>query len=122
MSLSTAEWIAIGAAVVAAAAAVVAVVAWSKLRAVRGSQLVLLGGGKADLVGFDRAARCRADGCRRQRDPRARLRPHLRQGARAGASVRRPVAGRAGGRGTRNEQVKAVLVAKFRPRCSKFSF
>jgi Protein of unknown function (DUF4446) len=52
VSLSTAEWIAIGAAVVAAAAVVIAVVAWSKLRAVRGAQLVLLGGGKADLVDF----------------------------------------------------------------------
>jgi hypothetical protein len=52
VSLSTAEWIAIGAAVVAAAAVVIAVAAWSKLRAVRAAQLVLLGGGKADLVDF----------------------------------------------------------------------
>jgi hypothetical protein len=52
MGLSTAEWIAIAAAVVAVAAVIVAVLAWAKLRAVRASQLVLLGGGKADLVDF----------------------------------------------------------------------
>src|SRR5947209_5552550 len=52
MSLSTAEWIAIGAAVAGALSLVVAVLAWWKLRAVRGSQLVLLGGGKQDLVDF----------------------------------------------------------------------
>src|SRR5919197_3797854 len=68
MSLSTAEWIAIGAAVVAAAAAVVAVVAWSKLRAVRGSQLVLLGGGKADLVDFAVSLQGRIDDLHRAVD------------------------------------------------------
>ena len=45
MSLSTAEWIAIGACVVAALALLVATLAWSKLRAVRTAQGVLLGGG-----------------------------------------------------------------------------
>jgi Protein of unknown function (DUF4446) len=52
MTLSTAEWIAIGAAVAAVAAIAVAVLAWAKLRAVRAAQLVLLGGGKNDLVDF----------------------------------------------------------------------
>jgi hypothetical protein len=52
MALSTAEWIAIGACVVAALAAAVAVLAWWKLNAVRTAQAVLLGGGKEDLVDF----------------------------------------------------------------------
>ena len=52
MSLSTAEWIAIGASVAAVVAIVVAVLAWSKLNAVRSAQAVLLGGGKEDLVDF----------------------------------------------------------------------
>jgi len=50
--LSTAEWIAIGACVAAGIALLVAGLAWWKLRAVRTSQLVLLGGGKQDLVDF----------------------------------------------------------------------
>ena len=50
MTLSTAEWIAIGAAAAGALSLLVAVLAWWKLRAVRASQLVLLGGGKQDLV------------------------------------------------------------------------
>ena len=68
MSLSTAEWIAIGAAVVAAAAVVIAVVAWSKLRAVRAAQLVLLGGGKADLVDFAVSLQGRIDDLHRAVD------------------------------------------------------
>ena len=52
MGLSTAEWIAIGACAVAALSFLVAVLAWSKLRALRKAQLVLLGGGKQDLVDF----------------------------------------------------------------------
>src|SRR5207247_6986336 len=52
MGLSTAEWIAIGASVAAVVAIVVAVLAWSKLNAVRSAQAVLLGGGKEDLVDF----------------------------------------------------------------------
>src|SRR5436190_21450375 len=52
MSLSTAEWIAIGAAAAAGVAVIVATVAWWKVRAVRSAQLVLLGGGKQDLVDF----------------------------------------------------------------------
>src|SRR5919112_1149351 len=52
MSVSTAEWIAIGAAAVAGISLVIAILAWRKLHAVRASQLVLLGGGKQDLVDF----------------------------------------------------------------------
>jgi hypothetical protein len=52
MALSTAEWIAVGAAAGAVVAIVVAALAWRALRRVRGAQLVLLGGGKADLVDF----------------------------------------------------------------------
>ena len=52
MSASTAEWIAIGAAAVAVVAVGVALLAWLKLRRVRAAQLVLLGGGREDLVDF----------------------------------------------------------------------
>ncbi len=52
MSLSTAEWIAIGACMGAVVALLVAGLAWWKLQAVRAAQLVLLGGGKQDLVDF----------------------------------------------------------------------
>jgi hypothetical protein len=68
MSLSTAEWIAIAAAVVAAAAVVVSVLAWMKLRAVRTAQLVLLGGGKADLVDFAVSLQGRIDDLHRAVD------------------------------------------------------
>jgi hypothetical protein len=66
--VTTAEWIAIAAAVVAAAALVVAVLAWAKLRAVRASQLVLLGGGKADLVDFAVSLQGRIDDLHRAVD------------------------------------------------------
>src|ERR671935_1119265 len=68
MDLSTAEWIAIGAAVVAVAAMATAVLAWSKLRAVRAAQLVLLGGGKADLVDFAVSLQGRIDDLHRAVD------------------------------------------------------
>ena len=68
MDLSTAEWIAIGAAVVAVAAMATAVLAWSKLRAVRATQLVLLGGGKADLVDFAVSLQGRIDDLHRAVD------------------------------------------------------
>jgi hypothetical protein len=68
MGLTTAEWIAIAAAVVAAAAVVVAVLAWMKLRAVRAAQLVLLGGGKADLVDFAVSLQGRIDDLHRAVD------------------------------------------------------
>jgi len=68
VGLSTAEWIAIGAAIVAAVAVVVAVLAWWKLHAVRASQLVLLGGGKADLVDFAVSLQGRIDDLHRAVD------------------------------------------------------
>jgi hypothetical protein len=68
MGLSTAEWIAIGAAVVAVAAAAVAILAWAKLRAVRAAQVVLLGGGKADLVDFAVSLQGRIDDLHRAVD------------------------------------------------------
>jgi Protein of unknown function (DUF4446) len=68
MSVSTAEWIAIGASVTAAAALLVASLAWWKLRAVRSSQLVLLGGGKQDLVDFAVSLQGRIDDLHRAVD------------------------------------------------------
>jgi hypothetical protein len=68
MGLSTAEWIAIGAAVAGVVAIAVAVLAWSKLRAVRAAQLVLLGGGKADLVDFAVSLQGRIDDLHRAVD------------------------------------------------------
>ena len=68
MSLSTAEWIAIGAGAVAGVALVVAVLAWWKLRAVRSAQLILLGGGKQDLVDFAVSLQGRIDDLHRAVD------------------------------------------------------
>jgi hypothetical protein len=68
MSLSTAEWIAIGACVLAALALLVATRAWSKLRAVRTAQSVLLGGGKQDLVDFAVSLQGRIDDLHRAVD------------------------------------------------------
>ena len=68
MSLSTAEWIAIGAGVVAVLALVVSVLAWWKLRSIRASQLVLLGGGKQDLVDFSVSLQGRIDDLHRAVD------------------------------------------------------
>src|SRR6266496_4406945 len=68
MTLSTAEWIAIGACAAAAVAVLVAVLAWWKLRAVRSSQLVLLGGGKEDLVDFAVSLQGRIDDLHRAVD------------------------------------------------------
>jgi len=66
--VSTAEWIAIAASAVAVAAVVIAVLAWAKLRAVRAAQLVLLGGGKADLVDFAVSLQGRVDDLHRAVD------------------------------------------------------
>jgi Protein of unknown function (DUF4446) len=52
MQPSTAEWIAIAAASVAFLALVTAVLAWRKLQTVRAGQLILLAGGRQDLVDF----------------------------------------------------------------------
>jgi hypothetical protein len=68
MGLSRGEWIAIVACVVAGAALVVAGLAWLKLRAVRSSQLVLLGGGKQDLVDFAVSLQGRIDDLHRAVD------------------------------------------------------
>jgi hypothetical protein len=59
--MSTAGWIAVGAVVVAALALVGAGVAWWNVRAVRKAQLVLLGGGKQDLVDFAVSLQTRID-------------------------------------------------------------
>src|SRR5437660_7416556 len=68
MQLSTAEWIAIAAGAVSVLAAAVAVLAWWKLRAVRSAQLVLLGGGKQDLVDFAVSLQGRIDDLHRAVD------------------------------------------------------
>jgi hypothetical protein len=68
VSLSTAEWIAIGAGVVAVVALLVAALAWRKLQAVRTAQLVLLGGGKQDLVDFAVSLQGRIDDLHRAVD------------------------------------------------------
>jgi len=68
VSVTTAELIAIAAAAVAGAAVVIAVLAWAKLRAVRAAQLVLLGGGKADLVDFAVSLQGRIDDLHRAVD------------------------------------------------------
>jgi uncharacterized protein DUF4446 len=68
MHLSAAEWIAIGACVAASVALLVAALAWWKLRAVRTAQLVLLGGGKQDLVDFAVSLQGRIDDLHRAVD------------------------------------------------------
>jgi hypothetical protein len=68
VSLSTAEWIAIGASVVAVLAFLTAVLAWRKLNAVRSAQEVLLGGGKQDLVDFAVSLQGRIDDLHRAVD------------------------------------------------------
>jgi hypothetical protein len=68
VSGSTAEWIAIGACVVAVLAFLVAVLAWRKLNAVRSAQQVLLGGGKQDLVDFAVSLQGRIDDLHRAVD------------------------------------------------------
>jgi Protein of unknown function (DUF4446) len=68
MTLSTAEWIAIGASVAAAISLFVAALAWWKLRAVRSAQLVLLGGGKEDLIDFAVSLQGRIDDLHRAVD------------------------------------------------------
>jgi hypothetical protein len=68
MGLSRAEWIAIAACIVAGGGLLVAVLAWWKLRAVRAAQLVLLGGGKQDLVDFAVSLQGRIDDLHRAVD------------------------------------------------------
>src|SRR5712691_7768262 len=66
--VTTAEWIAIGAAAGAGVSALLALAAWWKLRAVRGAQLVLLGGGTHDLVDFAVSLQARIDDLHRAVD------------------------------------------------------
>src|SRR5947209_17706924 len=66
--MSAAEGIAIGAAVVAVLALVAGLVAWWNVRAVRKAQLVLLGGGKQDLVDFAVSLQARIDDLHRAVD------------------------------------------------------
>jgi hypothetical protein len=66
--ISTAEWIAIGAAAGAVVAIAIATVAWTKLRELRAAQLVLLGGGKHDLVDFAVSLQGRIDDLHRAVD------------------------------------------------------
>ena len=67
-SSSVAAWIAIGAAVAAAVGLMLAAAFYVKLRRVREAQLVLLGGGKADLVDFAVSLQGRIDDLHRAVD------------------------------------------------------
>ena len=68
VSASVAGWIAIGAAAAAAVALLLAVGYWISLRGVRRAQLVLLGGGKSDLVDFAVSLQGRVDDLHRAVD------------------------------------------------------
>jgi hypothetical protein len=68
MSSTVAAWIAIGSAAFALAALAVAAVSWLALRRVRRAQLVLLAGGKSDLVDFAVSLQSRLDELRRAVD------------------------------------------------------
>jgi hypothetical protein len=61
LSAGVTSWIAVGAAVAAVAALLVVVVHFLALRRVRQAQLVLLGGGKSDLVDFAVSLQSRID-------------------------------------------------------------
>jgi hypothetical protein len=67
-SSSVAAWIALAACVVAVVAVGVALYAWAKVRRVRSAQLVLLGGGKSDLVDFAVSLQGRIDDLHRAVD------------------------------------------------------
>jgi hypothetical protein len=68
LSSSAAAWIAIGAAVAAALALLAVFVLWLKLRRLREAQLVLLGGGKGDLIDFAVSLQGRIDDLHRAVD------------------------------------------------------
>src|SRR5919202_464310 len=68
LSSDAAGWIALGAAVVAVATVAFALLAWRALRRVRAAQLVLLGGGKGDLVDFAVSLQGRIDDLHRAVD------------------------------------------------------
>jgi hypothetical protein len=67
-SASTAAWIAIGASGAAALALAVVLYLWLKVRRVREAQMVLLGGGKSDLVDFAVSLQARIDDLHRAVD------------------------------------------------------
>jgi Protein of unknown function (DUF4446) len=68
LSSSVAGWIALGAAAAAAGALLVALLHYLTLRRVRKAQLVLLGGGKDDLVDFAVSLQARIDDLHRAVD------------------------------------------------------
>jgi Protein of unknown function (DUF4446) len=68
VSASTAAWIAIGACVAAGVALAIAFYVSLKLRRVREAQMVLLGGGKSDLVDFAVSLQARIDDLHRAVD------------------------------------------------------
>src|SRR5215204_3249016 len=68
VSPSTAAWIAIAACVVAGLALLVALWLFTRLRRMRGAQMTLLGGGKADLVDFAVSLQGRIDDLHRAVD------------------------------------------------------
>jgi Protein of unknown function (DUF4446) len=68
LSSSAAAWIAVAACIVALLAVAVAVYAWAKVRRVRTAQLVMLGGGKSDLVDFAVSLQGRIDDLHRAVD------------------------------------------------------
>src|SRR5215204_2765704 len=68
MGLSAAAWIAIGAAAAAVVALGLAAYLFFQLRRVRAAQLVLLGGGKDDLVDFAVSLQARIDDLHRAVD------------------------------------------------------
>ena len=68
VSASTAAWIAIAAAVAGLLAFAVVLYLWMKLRKVREAQMVLLGGGKSDLVDFAVSLQARIDDLHRAVD------------------------------------------------------
>ena len=68
VSAATAAWIAIGAVGAATVALGVVLYLWQKLRRVREAQMVLLGGGKSDLVDFAVSLQGRIDDLHRAVD------------------------------------------------------
>jgi hypothetical protein len=68
VSASTAAWIAIAAAAVSALALAVVLFLFARLRSVREGQMVLLGGGKSDLVDFAVSLQARIDDLHRAVD------------------------------------------------------
>jgi hypothetical protein len=68
VSATTAAWIAIGACAAAVVALGVVLYLWLKIRRVREAQMVLLGGGKSDLVDFAVSLQARIDDLHRAVD------------------------------------------------------